>query len=80
MEKRDGFGSIPHTLHRPELTHHLTLQLSVVTWRSGCTAIRTTLAPEREANELSANCWEMVHGMRSPDARLPRDRLFITEP
>ena len=52
----------------------------IITCRSGCTAIRTILAPDKEAKLLSANCCEIVHGMRSPDALLPRDKLFITEP
>ena len=42
--------------------------------------MRTTLAPDNEAKLESANCCEIVHGLRSPDALLPRARLFITVP
>ena len=42
--------------------------------------MRTILAPDNEAKLESANCCEIVHGIRSPDALLPRDRLFITVP
>ena len=39
----------------------------------------TTLAPESEAKLWSWNCSETVHGMRSPEARLPCDKLFMID-
>ena len=39
---------------------------------SGWTAIRTTRAPERDANSASWNCCDIVHGIMSPDGASPR--------
>ena len=33
----------------------------------GWVAILTIRAPERVANSLSLNCWEIVHGIMSPN-------------
>ena len=48
-------------------------------WKSGWVAILTILAPESPGKSWSLNCCETVHGIRSPDALLPRDRLFMME-
>lgn len=48
-------------------------------WKSGCVAMRTILPPDSPANSWSLNCWDIVHGIKSPEALFPLDKLFMME-